>query len=99
MQTIAWARINTTLMTTRRTHLGIANTYDFENHLVTHGSVTIVYDGDGNRVSETVGGVTTKYLVDTVNPTGYAQVVDELDLPPAFVHVRIRQVSVTPCPV
>jgi hypothetical protein len=38
----------------------------------------IVYDGDGNRVSETVGGVTTNYLVDTVNPTGYAQIVDEL---------------------
>jgi RHS repeat-associated protein len=37
-----------------------------------------VYDGDGNRVSETVGGVTTNYLVDTLNPTGYAQVVDEL---------------------
>ena len=36
------------------------------------------YDGDGNRVSETVGGVTTSYLVDIVNPTGYAQVVDEL---------------------
>lgn len=57
---------------------GITNTYDFENHLITHGAVTIVYDGDGNRVSETVGGVTTNYLVDTVNPTGYAQVVDEL---------------------
>jgi RHS repeat-associated protein len=40
--------------------------------------VTIVYDGDGNRVSETVGSVTTNYLVDTINPTGYAQVVDEL---------------------
>ncbi len=40
--------------------------------------MTIVYDGDGNRVSETVAGVTTKYLVDTVNPTGYAQVLDEL---------------------
>ena len=57
---------------------GIANTYDFENHLITHGGVTVVYDGDGNRVSETVAGVTTNYLVDTVNPTGYAQVVDEL---------------------
>ena len=57
---------------------GIANTYDFENHLITHGGVTVVYDGDGNRVSETVAGVTTSYLVDTVNPTGYAQVVDEL---------------------
>lgn len=40
--------------------------------------MTIVYDGDGNRVSETVAGVTTLYLVDTQNPTGYAQVVDEL---------------------
>jgi RHS repeat-associated protein len=58
--------------------LGTANTYDFENHLLTHGGVTIVYDGDGNRVSETIGGVTTNYLVDTQNPTGYAQVVDEL---------------------
>ena len=58
--------------------LGTVNAYDFENHLVQHGSVTLVYDGDGNRVSETVGGVTTNYLVDTVNPTGYAQVVDEL---------------------
>ena len=38
----------------------------------------VAYDGDGNRVSETVGGVTTNYLVDAQNPTGYAQVVDEL---------------------
>jgi hypothetical protein len=36
-----------------------------------------VYDGDGNRVSKTVAGVTTTYLVDTQNPTGYAQVVRE----------------------
>src|SRR5438094_3690790 len=42
-----------------------------------HGSVTIIYDGDGNRVSETVGGVTTKYLVDTLNPTHLPQVLDE----------------------
>ncbi len=38
----------------------------------------MTYDGDGNRVSETAGGVTTNYLVDTQNPTVYAQVVDEL---------------------
>jgi RHS repeat-associated protein len=57
---------------------GTANTYDFENHMTQHGLVTLVYDGDGNRVSETVGGATTNYLVDTQNPTGYAQVVDEL---------------------
>jgi hypothetical protein len=58
--------------------LGTASTYDFENHLLTHGGVTIVYDGDGNRVTETIGSVTTNYLVDTINPTGYEQVVDEL---------------------
>jgi RHS repeat-associated protein len=40
--------------------------------------VTIVYDGDGNRVSETVGGITTKFLVDDKNPTGLPQVLDEL---------------------
>lgn len=57
---------------------GTANTYDFENHMTQHGLVTLVYDGDGNRVSEAVGGTTTNYLVDTQNPTGYAQVVDEL---------------------
>jgi hypothetical protein len=56
-----------------------ANAYDFENHLIGHnGVVNLVYHGDGNRVSETVGTVTTNYLVDTQNPTGYAQVVDEL---------------------
>lgn len=57
---------------------GIANSYDFENHMVQKGAVTIAYDGDGNRVAETVAGGTTKYLVDTQNSTGYAQVVDEL---------------------
>ena len=38
----------------------------------------MVYDGDGNRVSETVGGVTTQYLIDDRNPTGLPQVMDEL---------------------
>jgi RHS repeat-associated protein len=56
---------------------GVANTYDFENHLIQHGAVTIVYDGDGNRVSKTAGGVTTKYLVSELNPTGLAQVIEE----------------------
>ena len=56
---------------------GIANVYDFENHLIQKAGVTIVYDGDGNRVSKTVAGVTTTYLVDTLNPTGYAQVLAE----------------------
>ena len=54
--------------------------YDSENHLMSmNGSqVTIVYDGDGNRVAKTVNGVTTYFLVDDLNPTGYAQVVEEL---------------------
>ena len=34
--------------------------------------------GDGNRVSETVGGSTTKFLVDDHNPTGLPQVLDEI---------------------
>jgi RHS repeat-associated protein len=54
---------------------GVNNTYDFEDHLVQQGGVTILYDGDGNRVSKTVGGVTTKFLVDDQNPTGYAQAI------------------------
>ncbi len=57
---------------------GIADAYDFENHLTQHGYITYVYDGDGNRVAKTIGGVTTSYLVDTLNPTGYAQVLDEV---------------------
>ena len=57
---------------------GVSNTYDFENRMTAHGAVTLVYDGDGNRISETAGGTTTKYLVDTLNPTGYSQVMDEL---------------------
>jgi RHS repeat-associated protein len=59
-----------------------ANTYayDFENHLTGEntGAVTITYDGDGNRVSKTASGVTTKYLVDDRNLTGYAQVLEEV---------------------
>jgi len=41
--------------------------------------------GEGNRVAETIGGVTMKYLVDTQNPTGYAQVVDG---PPYLPNIR-----------
>jgi RHS repeat-associated protein len=55
-------------------------TYDFENHLTSSngGAVTILYDGDGNRVSKTAGGITTKYLVDDRNLTGYVQVLEEI---------------------
>lgn len=40
-------------------------TYDFENRLT---NLSTVYDGDGNRVAKG----TTQYLVDDLNPTGYA---------------------------
>ena len=56
---------------------GLSYVYDFENHLIQKGGLSIVYDGDGNRVSKTVAGVKTLYLVDTLNPTGYAQVIAE----------------------
>ncbi|HEY2116916.1 MAG TPA: RHS repeat-associated core domain-containing protein, partial [Candidatus Angelobacter sp.] len=55
-----------------------SNIYDFENRLVQAGGVQLVYDGDGNRISETVAGATTRYLVADQNLTGYAQVMDEL---------------------
>jgi RHS repeat-associated protein len=56
---------------------GIANTYDFENHLIQRGGVTMIYDGDGNRVKKIAGGVTTKYLVDDHSVTGLPQVSAE----------------------
>jgi RHS repeat-associated protein len=54
--------------------------YDFENRLTSlnNGAAVFTYDGDGNRVSKTVGGTTTNYLVDTNNHTGYAQGSEEL---------------------
>jgi RHS repeat-associated protein len=53
--------------------------YDSENELksMNHGAVTIIYDGDGNRVAKTVNNITTNYLVDDVYPTGLPQVVEE----------------------
>jgi RHS repeat-associated protein len=61
---------------------GNTYTYDSQNRLVSKtgpgGTVTLVYDCDGNRVAKTAGGVTTKYLVDDLNPTGYLQVLEEL---------------------
>ena len=56
----------------------ITNVYDFEDHLLQRGNIRILYDGDGNRAAETVGGVTTQYLVSEINPTQYPQVIEEL---------------------
>ena len=54
--------------------------YDFEDHLTAfNGSQVVnVYDGDGNRVARSEAGGTTLYLIDDRNPTGFAQVVDEV---------------------
>jgi RHS repeat-associated protein len=51
--------------------------YDVMNHLTNAGGIVMTYDGDGNRVSKTVSGTTTYYLVDDQNPSGYAQVLEE----------------------
>ena len=40
-------------------------------------TITLTYDGDGQRVKKTAGATTTWYLVDDRNPTGYAQVLEE----------------------
>jgi len=42
------------------------------------GAITVQYDGVGNRVAKTVVGITTRYLVDDLNPSGFAQAVEEL---------------------
>ena len=57
---------------------GKGYSYDFENHLVQQAGITVVYDGDGNRVAKTTANGTTQFLVDDLNPTGYAQVMDEV---------------------
>jgi YD repeat-containing protein len=58
-------------------------TYDSQNEMLTMSAsgtaVTLLYDGDGNRVGKSVNGVVTRYLVDDLNPTGYPQVVEELN--------------------
>jgi hypothetical protein len=45
--------------------------YDAENHLISRGTISIVYDHEGNRGSKTVGTTTTLFLVDTQNTSGY----------------------------
>ena len=62
------------------TSYGGTYTYDWANRLLTQASpaVTLTYDADGNRIKKVAGGVTTWYLVATVNPGGYPQVVEEL---------------------
>ena len=74
-------------MSGNRRNLSSRRERDSENHIVavnpaSSNPITILYDGDGNRVSKRVGtgasAGTTKYLVDDNNPTGYAQVAEEI---------------------
>ena len=53
--------------------------YDAENRLTSlnTGQAVYAYDGDGQLVSRTIGGVTTTYLIDSDNPTGYTQIAEE----------------------
>jgi len=52
--------------------VGTANVYDSQDRLKSfnNGAVTMVYDGDGNRVSKTAGGVTTNRRI-TITTTGW----------------------------
>jgi RHS repeat-associated protein len=54
--------------------------YEFEDRLTNYnaGTITYVYDGDGNRVARTEAGSTTRFLIDALTPTGYAQVAEEV---------------------
>jgi RHS repeat-associated protein len=58
--------------------------YDFQDRLVnvtdiaSNAQVQLAYDAFGNRISKTIGGTTTQYLVDEQNPTGLPQVVEEV---------------------
>jgi RHS repeat-associated protein len=40
-------------------------------------TINMFYYADGNLVAKTVNGVTTRYLIDDMNPTGLPQVVEE----------------------
>jgi RHS repeat-associated protein len=57
--------------------------YNSQNQMVSMTasgtSASIAYDAFGNRVAKTLNGVTTRYLVDDLNPTGFPQVFDELN--------------------
>jgi RHS repeat-associated protein len=54
--------------------------YEFEDRLTSYnaGAITYLYDGDGNRVARTEAGSTTRFLIDDLTPTGYAQVAEEV---------------------
>jgi RHS repeat-associated protein len=55
--------------------------YDVMNRVTNvNNTIIITYDGDGNRVSKSVSGATTYYLLDDRNPSGYSQVLEEYQI-------------------
>jgi RHS repeat-associated protein len=84
---------------TRTNAAGVVYEYNADNQLtnVIHGptNIALVYDADGNRISKTVsvsGSVTarTYYVVDHLNHTGYAQVLEEWDANSCFIPTSKR---------
>ena len=59
---------------------GRTSEYDFENRPLSMNDTEVLftYDGDQNRVLTVTGGESVFFLVDDVNPTGYAQVLEEI---------------------
>lgn len=72
-----------------RTNGATTYLYDWANRLTNanNGAVVITYDADGHRMKKVAGGVTTLYLVSTINPSGYAQVVEELTVSGGFTNL------------
>ncbi|MCL4760273.1 MAG: hypothetical protein KJ018_00530, partial [Burkholderiales bacterium] len=68
-----------------RSQSGSVTTYGFdtEHRLVTVAGAGVSrqfeYDADGHRVRSTAPSGTTRFLVDAMNPTGLAQVLEERD--------------------
>jgi hypothetical protein len=65
-----------------------AYVYNVRNRMLTDEvigttSATYLYDDVGNRVQETVNGTATYYLIDTANPTGYDQPIEQKSSPTA----------------
>jgi RHS repeat-associated protein len=60
-----------------------ANVYQYDadnrltNAIINGTNISYIYNGDGVCVRKSVNGATTLYLVDALNPSGYAQVLEE----------------------
>jgi RHS repeat-associated protein len=78
LTTDAYDTNGNTLWTTNGTVQGPYQ-YDYANRLTNFnsGAVKIIYGADGNRIWKATSTRTNLYLVATVNPTGYPQVVEE----------------------